>query len=164
MGSGLGICWQAHAASSAKKIKIEVGSDVFLTLELVTCHSTSAPDAFPPPLQGCVWSLERGVSHRCAPAALLGGTGQQAFSSQNKGKVKTIFFQKNCRGKNVFIYPILLLFTRTTRRWPHLISLACWFYHLLLFVKPALRSQHVLPDPIWLEQTCSQRGLAWAFF
>lgn len=104
MGSGLGICWQAHAASSAKKIKIEVGSDVFLTLELVTCHSTSAPDAFPPPLQGCVWSLERGVSHRCAPAALLGGTGQQAFSSQNKGKVKTIFFQKNCRKKKMCLF------------------------------------------------------------
>lgn len=49
MGSGLGICWQAHTANSAKKIKIEVGSDVFLTLELVTCHSTAAPDAFPPP-------------------------------------------------------------------------------------------------------------------
>lgn len=103
MGSGLGICWQAHAASSAKKIKIEVGSDVFLTLELVTCHSTSAPDAFPPPLQSCVWSLERGVSHRCAPAALLGGIGQQAFSSRNKEKVKTIFFQKNCRKKCVYL-------------------------------------------------------------
>lgn len=105
MGSGLGICWQAHEAGSAKKIKIEVGSDVFLTLESVTCHSTSAPDAFPPPLQGCVWSLERGVSHRCAPAALLDGTGQQVFSSQNKQKVKTIFFQKNCREKKGVYLP-----------------------------------------------------------
>lgn len=115
VGSGLGICWQAQAASSAKKIKIEVGSDAFLTLELVTCHSTSAVCG--------LWGW-RGVSHKVpsspraqirvtllsvvtnADPGLLGGTGQLtlffAEPSMAKRKSKAYSFKREVEEKCPF--------------------------------------------------------------
>lgn len=148
MGSGLGICWQAYAASSAKKIKIEVGSDVFLTLELVTCHSTSAVCGLwggrgvsrrgTQQPQGTDRSLLAQCGYKCRPRRAGWDRATNPFLCRTqhvKEKIRSVLFQKRS-GENVFFYRTLQLFM-SAAWWrptgPPRLPLS-WFLHPFLFV------------------------------